>query len=98
MLMLASSLGRVNYFQREKERELLELKQKWGWSDPRNTEEYKNCDICANDIFRDSWKTRASSAKAFDAPPPMGPARSKAAQGHRRQRSGSPRADDYRSA
>ena len=33
-----------------------ELKQKWGWSDPRNTEEYKNCDICANDIFRHSWE------------------------------------------
>ncbi len=73
MLMLAKSLGRVNYFDEKKERELLDLKQKWGWSDPRNTPEYKNCDICANDIFRDSWKQSGVERKAFDAPPAMGP-------------------------
>jgi L-fuculose-phosphate aldolase len=73
ILMLARDLGRVHYFSEQKERELLELKQKWGWSDPRNTEEYKNCDVCANDIFRDSWKTSGVERKAFDAPPPMGP-------------------------
>lgn len=73
ILMLAKGLGRVNYFDEGKERELLELKQKWGWSDPRNTEEYKNCDICANDIFRDSWKAAGIERKAFEAPPAMGP-------------------------
>jgi L-fuculose-phosphate aldolase len=73
MLMLAKSLGRVNYFDETKERELLDLKQKWGWADPRNTPEYKNCDICANDIFRDSWKQSGVERKAFDAPPAMGP-------------------------
>lgn len=73
MLMLAKGLGRVNYFDEKKERELLDLKQKWGWADPRNTPEYKNCDICANDIFRDSWKQSGVERKAFDAPPAMGP-------------------------
>ena len=73
MLLLSKQLGRVNFFDETKERELLELKAKWGWSDPRNTEEYKNCDICANDIFRDSWANSGVSRKAFDAPPPMGP-------------------------
>lgn len=73
MLMLAKSLGRVNYFDEKKERELLELKQKWGWADPRNTPEYKNCDICANDIFRDSWKQSGVERNAFEAPPAMGP-------------------------
>ncbi|MGI8982794.1 MAG: class II aldolase/adducin family protein [Pirellulaceae bacterium] len=73
MLMLAKGLGRVNYFDEGKERELLDLKQKWGWSDPRNTDEYKNCDVCANDIFRDSWKAAGIERKAFEAPPPMGP-------------------------
>lgn len=73
MLILSKQLGRVTYFTEEKERELLDLKQKWGWSDPRNTEEYKNCDICANDIFRHSWESAGVSRKAFDAPPPMGP-------------------------
>jgi L-fuculose-phosphate aldolase len=74
MLLLSKQLGRVNFFTEDKERELLELKSKWGWSDPRNTEEYKNCDICANDIFRDSWKQTGVERKAFPAPPPMGPA------------------------
>lgn len=34
ILMLAKDLGRVNFFTPEKERELLELKAKWGYSDP----------------------------------------------------------------
>ena len=73
MLMLARDLGKVNYFTEGKERELLDLKQKWGWSDPRNTPEYKDCDICANDIFRESWAGAGVERRAFDAPPAMGP-------------------------
>jgi L-fuculose-phosphate aldolase len=72
ILMLAKGLGRVNFFTEEKERELLQLKDKWGFSDPRNTSEYENCDICANDIFRDSWQNSGVERRAFDAPPPMG--------------------------
>jgi L-fuculose-phosphate aldolase len=74
ILILSKQLGGVRYFSEEKQRELLELKQKWGWSDPRNTPEYKDCDICANDIFRESWKESGVERRAFDAPPPMGPA------------------------
>lgn len=73
ILMLAKSLGRVHYFSEEKERELLELKSKWGFTDPRNTPEYQNCDICANDIFRESWSNTGVERKAFEAPPAMGP-------------------------
>jgi L-fuculose-phosphate aldolase len=72
ILLLAKQLGRVNYFTEEKERELLALKQQWGWSDPRNTEAYKNCDICANDIFRESWRETGVQRLAFPEPPPMG--------------------------
>lgn len=72
ILMLAKGLGKVNYFSEEKERELLQLKQKLGFMDPRLTEEYKDCDICANDIFRDSWKDTGVERRAFDAPPAMG--------------------------
>jgi L-fuculose-phosphate aldolase len=79
ILILSKSLGRVNYFSEDKERELLELKQKWGFPDPRNTEQYKDCDICANDIFRDSWKDSGVAQKAFDPPPPMGPRAAKPA-------------------
>lgn len=72
ILMLSRQLGRVNYLNEREERELLVLKDKWGFADPRNTDEYKNCDVCANDIFRDSWATAGVERKAFDAPPPMG--------------------------
>lgn len=71
ILMLARQLGPLHFFTEEKERELLSLKQKWGYADPRNTEEFKNCDICANDIFRESWKEAGVSRRAFDAPPTM---------------------------
>lgn len=71
ILMLSKQLGKVNYLDQRESQELLELKDKWGFSDPRNTEEYQNCDICANDVFRDSWAESGVSRKAFDSPPPM---------------------------
>ncbi len=46
----------------------MELKQKWGFTDPRTTEEYEDCDICANDIFRDSWQEAGVERRAFAAP------------------------------
>jgi len=79
ILILAKQLGRVNYLSEDKSRELLELKDKWGFSDPRNTKEYEDCDICANDIFRDSWQDSGVERSAFPAPPPMGPNAPKAA-------------------
>ena len=39
--LLAKSLGKVHYFSEDKERELLDLKQQWGFGDPRNTSDYK---------------------------------------------------------
>ena len=74
MLILAKQLGHVNYLGDSKSRELLELKDQWGFSDPRNTKEYENCDICANDVFRDSWKDSGVERRAFDAPPAANPA------------------------
>jgi L-fuculose-phosphate aldolase len=71
MLLLARQLGHVAYLDETKSRELLDLKDKWGYKDPRNTEEFKNCDICANDIFRDSWADAGVARRAFDAPPPI---------------------------
>jgi len=72
ILMLSKQLGHVSYFPENKERELLELKDKWGFKDPRNTAEYENCDICANDIFRESWKESGVERRAFEPPPAMG--------------------------
>jgi len=73
MLMLARQLGNIHFFNEENERDLLALKSRLGIDDPRLTEEYKDCDICANDIFRDSWKEAGVARRAFPAPPAMRP-------------------------
>ena len=71
ILLLAKQLGRVNYLNEKEERELLTLKQKWGWADPRLTKEYEDCDICGNDVFRESWQSAGVARTAFAAPPSM---------------------------
>lgn len=71
ILMLSRQLGRVNYLDQQQTQELLQLKDKWGFADPRLTEEYQNCDICANDIFRPSWAESGVQRTAFPAPPAM---------------------------
>ncbi len=71
ILMLAKDLGRVTYFSEEKERELLDLKTKWGYKDARLAPGMENCDICANDVFRDSWSQTGVERRAFEAPPSM---------------------------
>ncbi|NLF73107.1 MAG: class II aldolase/adducin family protein [Candidatus Anammoximicrobium sp.] len=69
ILLLAHQLGRVQYMGEQKERELLELKKNWGYTDPRNTPEYQNCDVCANDIFRQSWQEASVERRAFNPAP-----------------------------
>lgn len=71
MLLLAKQLGNVSFLDQQKSQELLDLKDQWGYKDPRNTKEYEDCDICGNDIFRDSWKSAGVKRRAFDAPPAM---------------------------
>jgi L-fuculose-phosphate aldolase len=66
MLMLARGLGRVEYFSEPEARDLLKLKSEWGMQDPRN--ELKNCDICANDVFRESWQATGVQQTAFSPP------------------------------
>jgi L-fuculose-phosphate aldolase len=73
ILMLAKDLGKVNYFTEAKERELLDLKTKWGYTDARLAPGMENCDICANDVFRDSWTDNGIQRRAFEAPPVMRP-------------------------
>ncbi len=81
ILMLSRQLGQVARFTESQERDLLGLKQQWGYEDPRNTPEYKNCDICANDIFRGSWQESGVAPRAFQPAPPMGPNVDKAGAG-----------------
>jgi L-fuculose-phosphate aldolase len=62
----------VTYLTKQETKELLDLKQKWGYTDPRLEAGMENCDICANDVFRSSWEQTGVTRSAFDAPPPMG--------------------------
>lgn len=70
ILLLARDLGRINYLDEQKTRELLDFKTRLGFKDPRLSPGMENCDICANDIFRDSWKHTGVERRAFEAPPP----------------------------
>jgi L-fuculose-phosphate aldolase len=63
MLMLARGLGSINYFTEPEAKALLQLKGKFGMKDPRL--EMTNCDICANDTFRESWQAAGVTPKAF---------------------------------
>ncbi len=71
ILMMARDLGKVNYFTEKETRELLDLKNKWGFKDARFMPGMENCDICANDIFRDSWQQSGVQRRAFEPPPAM---------------------------
>ena len=42
-----------------------------GLKDPRLEKNMENCDICANDVFRESWGNTGVSRSAFDPPPAM---------------------------
>jgi L-fuculose-phosphate aldolase len=57
ILILAKQVGNISYLSKEKSQEL--------------HDEYKNCDICANDIFRESWEAAGVERRGFPAPPAM---------------------------
>jgi L-fuculose-phosphate aldolase len=66
ILMLARGLGRVNYFSEPEAKALLDLKEHFGMKDPRT--EMKNCELCGNDVFRESWKQTGVCPTAFQPP------------------------------
>jgi len=72
ILMLARDLGRVHYFNEKETRELLDLKTRFGFHDARQDPGMENCDICSNDVFRESWGPAGVERRAFPAPEPMG--------------------------
>jgi L-fuculose-phosphate aldolase len=71
ILMLARGLGGLNYFTEPEARDLLNLKSKWGYGDARLAPGMENCDICANDVFRSTWKETGVDRRAFEPPPAM---------------------------
>jgi len=63
ILILARQLGKVNYFTEQQTRELLDMKKRLGYDDPRLRCE--NCDLCGNSIFERGYTEAAPQAKAF---------------------------------
>ena len=70
ILLLAKQLGNVNYFDERETRELLELKQKLGFDDPRFHK--PDCDLCGNTAFVEGYGGQPPTQKAF-APAPSFP-------------------------
>lgn len=66
LLMYARQIGNVGYFSRQDIQELLELKEKWGISDPRIGQE--GIDIGDNDIFRSEWEKAGFGHRGFVPP------------------------------
>jgi L-fuculose-phosphate aldolase len=75
MLMLARGLGQVNYFTNGETRELMDLKTRLGFKDARLGPGMEDCDLCGNDVFRDSWQQSGVRRRAF-FPPGQEPAAS----------------------
>jgi len=63
ILILARQLGRVNYFTEKEAKELLDLKKKLGYDDPRLKGE--NCDLCGNSVFDRGYSDFVPKAEAF---------------------------------
>jgi L-fuculose-phosphate aldolase len=64
ILILAKQLGSVNYFSEEKTRELLALKKRLGYTDPRH--ENPNCDICGDGVLANADPNFVLEPQAFD--------------------------------
>lgn len=68
ILLLAQQMGNVDFLDEQKSRELLDLKKKLGFDDPRFHNE--DCDLCGNSAFRDGYKEgEAPQNNAFEAAP-----------------------------
>lgn len=67
ILILAKQIGGVSYLNERESRELLDLKKRLGFDDPRFHND--NCDLCGNTAFRDGYKENLPQPKAFEAPP-----------------------------
>ena len=67
ILLLAKQLGNVNYFDERQTRELLDLKQRLGFDDPRFHND--DCDLCGNTAFIDGYGGAPLTAQAFPPAP-----------------------------
>lgn len=66
ILLLAKTLGRVNYFSDQQTRELLDLKKKLGYDDVRFRD--PSCEMCGESSFNDRYENEAPEPRAFPLP------------------------------
>src|SRR5947209_4814986 len=62
ILILARQLGPINYFTEQQTKELLDLKKRLGYDDPRFRCE--NCDLCGNSVFERGYSEYVPQPKA----------------------------------
>ncbi len=67
ILLLARQMGDVDYLSEQKNRELLDLKKRLGFDDPRFHNE--NCDLCGNSAFREGYREQIPVQRAFPKAP-----------------------------
>ncbi len=67
ILILSKQMGGVHYLNEQKSRELLDLKKRLGFDDPRFHVE--NCDLCGNSAFRNGYREQEPQVCAFEPPP-----------------------------
>jgi len=70
ILILAKEIGGITYLNEQKSRELLDLKKRLGFDDPRF--HLEDCDLCGNSAFREGYKDANAPipvTSAFEAPP-----------------------------
>lgn len=63
ILLLSKQLGRINYFTPGQTRELLDLKKRIGYDDPRF--DMDNCDLCSNNLIGRGFADFFPEPKAF---------------------------------
>ena len=73
ILMLAKGLGGVVYLTGKETRALLDLKQKWGYTDARLDLSMNDRDICDNAVFKSTWQDVGVARKAFATHPEAHP-------------------------
>ncbi|MDA0832887.1 MAG: class II aldolase/adducin family protein [Planctomycetota bacterium] len=67
ILLLSRQLGPVEYLSEKHSRELLDLKKRLGFDDPRFHVE--DCDLCGNSAFREGYCENLPQSKAFGETP-----------------------------
>jgi len=69
ILMLAKGLGGIVYLTGKETRALLDLKQKWGYTDARLDLNMNDRDICDNAVFKSTWQQVGVARRAFATHP-----------------------------